>query len=119
MSETSISKGADTEREVEALLFAAAGPLSESDLAKRLPEGADVPGAIAALQARFDRKDYAGVLGNAPAVLRAAHELGGAAAAQKAVVTAALNERWAALAAALPAAAAAAPWGEAAKRPRV
>ncbi|MFL5298318.1 MAG: SMC-Scp complex subunit ScpB [Phenylobacterium sp.] len=42
-----------TEREVEALLFAAAGPLSEADMAKRLPEGADVAGAIAALQARY------------------------------------------------------------------
>jgi segregation and condensation protein B len=41
------------EREIEALLFAAAGPLSEADIAKRLPEGADVPGAIAALQARY------------------------------------------------------------------
>ena len=41
------------EREVEALLFAAAGPLSEADMAKRLPEGADVAGAIAALQARY------------------------------------------------------------------
>jgi segregation and condensation protein B len=41
------------EREIEALLFAAAGPLSEADLAKRLPEGADVTGAIAALQARY------------------------------------------------------------------
>ena len=45
---------ADTEREVEALLFAAAGPLSDADLAKRLPEGADVAGAVAALQARYD-----------------------------------------------------------------
>jgi len=44
---------ADTEREVEALLFAAAGPLSDADLAKRLPEGADIAGAIAALQARY------------------------------------------------------------------
>jgi segregation and condensation protein B len=44
---------ADTEREVEALLFAAAGPLSEADIAKRLPEGADIPAAIAALQARY------------------------------------------------------------------
>ena len=44
---------ADTEREVEALLFAAAGPLSEADLAKRLPDGADVLAAIAALQARY------------------------------------------------------------------
>lgn len=45
---------AQTEREVEALLFAAAGPLSEADIAKRLPEGADVAGAIAALQARYE-----------------------------------------------------------------
>ncbi|HEV7383361.1 MAG TPA: SMC-Scp complex subunit ScpB [Phenylobacterium sp.] len=44
---------ADTEREVEALLFAAAGPLSDADLAKRLPQGADVAGAIAALQAHY------------------------------------------------------------------
>ena len=42
-----------TEREIEALLFAAAGPLSEADLAKRLPEGADVAGAIAVLQDRY------------------------------------------------------------------
>ena len=44
---------ADTEREIEALLFAAAGPLSEADLAKRLPEGADIAAAIASLQARY------------------------------------------------------------------
>ena len=43
----------DTEREIEALLFAAAGPLSETDLAKRLPEGADIAAGIAALQARY------------------------------------------------------------------
>ena len=48
-----MSDPADTEREVEALLFAAAGPLSLADLAKRLTEGADVAGAIAALQARY------------------------------------------------------------------
>ena len=48
-----MSDPADTEREVEALLFAAAGPLSLVDLAKRLVEGADVAGAIAALQARY------------------------------------------------------------------
>jgi len=48
-----VSDPADTEREVEALLFAAAGPLSEADLVKRLPEGADVPAAIAGLQARY------------------------------------------------------------------
>jgi len=49
-----MSDAAYTEREVEALLFAAAGPLSDADLAKRLPEGADVAGAIAALQARYE-----------------------------------------------------------------
>jgi segregation and condensation protein B len=43
----------ETEREVEALLFAAAGPLTVEDLARRLPEGADVAGAIVALQARY------------------------------------------------------------------
>jgi segregation and condensation protein B len=48
-----MSDVAYTEREVEALLFAAAGPLSDADLAKRLPEGADISGAIAALQARY------------------------------------------------------------------
>jgi segregation and condensation protein B len=42
------------ERCVEALLFAAAEPLSLSDLTRRLPEGADVAGAITALRSRFD-----------------------------------------------------------------
>jgi segregation and condensation protein B len=49
-----MSELSQTEREVEALLFAAAGPLSEADMAKRLPEGADVTGAIAALQTRYE-----------------------------------------------------------------
>lgn len=48
-----MSDVAYTEREIEALLFAAAGPLSEADLAKRLPEGADVAGAITALRERY------------------------------------------------------------------
>ena len=48
-----MSDPADTEREIEALLFAAAGPLSEADLARRLPEGAQIPSAIAALQTRY------------------------------------------------------------------
>ncbi len=42
-----------TERQVEALLFAAAGPLSLDDLAKRLPEGADVEAAISSLVATY------------------------------------------------------------------
>jgi segregation and condensation protein B len=48
-----VSEPADTEREIEALLFAAAGPLSVEDLARRLPEGVDVAAALSALQARY------------------------------------------------------------------
>ena len=40
---------AEIERRVEALLFAAAGPLTEADLARRLPTGADVIAALRAL----------------------------------------------------------------------
>ena len=43
------------ERQVEALLFAARAPLSDKDLQRRLPEGADVAAAIEAL-----RRAYAG-----------------------------------------------------------
>lgn len=43
----------DVERAIEALLFAAAGPLSLQDLGRRLPEGADAAAAISALQARY------------------------------------------------------------------
>ena len=44
----------DVERAVEALLFAASGPLAVHDLARRLPEGADVSAAIEALRARYE-----------------------------------------------------------------
>jgi segregation and condensation protein B len=40
---------AETAREVEALLFAAAGPLSDAELARRLTEGSDIPAALAIL----------------------------------------------------------------------
>ena len=40
-------------RRVEALLFAAAGPLSIAEIARRLPEGADVGAAIADLQVQY------------------------------------------------------------------
>jgi segregation and condensation protein B len=43
----------DAERMVEALLFAAAEPLSVHDLAHRLPEGTDVGQALATLSARY------------------------------------------------------------------
>jgi segregation and condensation protein B len=42
------------ERQVEALLFAAAGPLSLDDIAKRLPANSDVEAAIAALQTTYE-----------------------------------------------------------------
>jgi segregation and condensation protein B len=48
-----LTDAAETAREIEALLFAAAGPLTDADLAKRLPEGADIPGALAELAARY------------------------------------------------------------------
>ena len=44
----------EAERMVEALLFAAAEPLSAADLAARMPEGADVGRALAALRARYE-----------------------------------------------------------------
>jgi len=43
----------ETERQVEALLFAAAEPLSLADLTGRLPNGADVEAALAALTDRY------------------------------------------------------------------
>ncbi|MFN4042496.1 MAG: SMC-Scp complex subunit ScpB [Brevundimonas sp.] len=43
----------ELERRVEALLFAAAGPLSLADIAARLPEGADAESAVRALQTRY------------------------------------------------------------------
>ena len=44
---------ADTERMIEALLFAAAEPLSAADLARRLPAGADVGAALMLLKGRY------------------------------------------------------------------
>ena len=43
----------ETAREIEALLFAAAGPLTRKDLASRLPEGADIEGGLEELAARY------------------------------------------------------------------
>jgi segregation and condensation protein B len=48
-----MSDAAETERRIEALLFAAAQPLSVADLAKRLPEGAEIEPALASLQALY------------------------------------------------------------------
>ena len=46
----------DTAREIEALLFAAAGPLTVEDLAKRLPEGADIDAGLAELSALYESR---------------------------------------------------------------
>jgi segregation and condensation protein B len=45
---------APIERAIEALLFAAAGPLAVVDMARRLPAGADVEAALLALKARYE-----------------------------------------------------------------
>jgi segregation and condensation protein B len=42
------------ERMIEALLFAAKEPLSVTDLAKRLPDGADIAAGLASLAQRYD-----------------------------------------------------------------
>jgi segregation and condensation protein B len=49
-----MSAAPPVERMVEALLFAAAGPLGEDDLARRLPEGVEVAEALRALQLAYD-----------------------------------------------------------------
>ncbi len=48
-----MSGPADTERMIEALLYAAAEPLDTADLAARLPHGADIEAALKALSARY------------------------------------------------------------------
>jgi segregation and condensation protein B len=44
----------EQERMVEAVLFAASAPLSARELAERLPQGCDVPEAIAGLRRRYE-----------------------------------------------------------------
>ena len=43
-------------RMIEALLFAASEPLDEKALSTSLPEGADVPGILKALQAQYEKR---------------------------------------------------------------
>ena len=44
----------EQERMVEAVLFASKGPLSAREIAERLPQGCDVPEALAALRRRYE-----------------------------------------------------------------
>lgn len=53
MTDTEIDPRPDQLRLVEALLFAAASPLDEASIALRLPEGADVAGLVAELEAFY------------------------------------------------------------------
>jgi len=70
-----------------------------------------VSGKLADLKAKFDQKDYKGVLAAAPALLTEAQGLAAAAASAKEAAMAAeleaMNAEWAALSASLPAAVAA------------
>jgi segregation and condensation protein B len=52
--EWSPEERAEQERMTEALLFAATEPLDEATIAERLPAGADVAGALAALALRYE-----------------------------------------------------------------
>ncbi|MFT6061205.1 MAG: segregation and condensation protein B, partial [Paracoccaceae bacterium] len=45
---------AEQERMIEALLFAAADPMTEADLTRRMPEGSNVKQALALLLRRYD-----------------------------------------------------------------
>lgn len=47
---------AEAARMVEAVVFASAEPVTERQLAARLPEGADIAGALGALQAVYERR---------------------------------------------------------------
>ena len=55
-SETPFVDPTEAERQVEALLFAAAEPLSLADLTGRLPNGAEVEGALTSLSGRYARR---------------------------------------------------------------
>src|SRR5277367_267115 len=76
---------------------------ASSEAAKYVPDQlADVQSQLAALQASFDKQDYAAVVAGAPPVLTAAQGLATAAAAKKDEVLKALNDKWSRFAAALP-----------------
>ena len=93
--------------DVEAAI-AAAGP----DAAQYVPDQLQaVTGQLADLKAKFDQKDYKGIIAAAPALLTQAQGLAAAASSAKEAAQAAaleaLNSEWATLSGALPAAVAA------------
>ena len=93
--------------DIEAAI-AAAGP----DAAQYIPDQLQaVTGQLADLKARFDQKDYKGILAAAPALLTQAQGLAGAASSAKEAAMAAaleaMNAEWTTLSGTLPAAVAA------------
>jgi len=84
--------------EIEATVNAAS-----SEAAKYVPDQlADVQSNLDALEASFDKQDYAAVVTGGPAVLSAAQGLATAAAAKKDEILKTLNDEWTGLAAAVP-----------------
>jgi len=84
--------------EIQAALGAAS-----TDAATYVPDRLTaVQGQLAALEAAFDGRDYGAVVSGAPAVLRAAQDLMGEAAAAKTERRRALADGWAQLAAVVP-----------------
>jgi hypothetical protein len=93
--------------DIEAAISAAG-----ADASQYIPDQLNaVTGQLADLKAKFDKKDYKGVIAAAPALLTEAQGLAGAAATAKEAALAAareaLNAEWATLSGALPAAVAA------------
>ncbi|MEL6337357.1 MAG: SMC-Scp complex subunit ScpB [Pseudomonadota bacterium] len=66
----------EQERMVEAVLFAASDPLRVAEIAERLPDGADVPAALAALQARYADRGVRLMRSGGSWAFRTAPELG-------------------------------------------
>jgi len=88
----------DSIAQIEATVSAA-----EPEAAKYVPEQlTEVRTELAGLREAFDRKDYAGVVSGAPAVLGAAQTLATAAAAKKDEILALLNDDWNGLVEAVP-----------------
>ena len=77
--------------------------LASADAQKYVPDQlADAQTNVAALTASFEKKDYAAVVGGAPAVLAEVNGLAGAAAAKKDEMVKALGNEWRSLAASVP-----------------
>jgi hypothetical protein len=84
--------------EIQATVTAAS-----AEAAKYIPEQlASVQTQLNALEASFDKQDYAAVVSGAPAVLAAARSLATAAAEKKDDALKALNDKWTALAGSVP-----------------